>query len=189
MFHRVHNIVGKTKLLNGDCFCPNSASSAWCGKLQKLWLWFTWCLVMMYVYLALGLVVSRIFVAIMLLKTKPLFILTKELVYFLSQKYNQIAPLNVCGVCAQFSDQIKYLSVSLNASLTVDDDIQETSEIAVLCSKHAQRRICFVLSCSKHSVSYLSHANVCLPIVANTHRRVWRAYELHTLMPTGLCIA
>jgi len=46
----------------------------------------------------------------------------------------------------------------------------ETNEIAVLCSKQAQRHICSVLTCSKkYFISCLLHANVCLPTVEQIH--------------------
>jgi len=46
-------------------------------------------------------------------------------VFFLCQKYKQLAPSNdfLNGVRVQFSDQVKYLGVWINASLKDDDDI------------------------------------------------------------------
>jgi len=45
---------------------------------------------------------------------------------FCPKKYEQPAPSNVFenGVRVQFSDQVKYLGVSLNASLKDDNDVQ-----------------------------------------------------------------
>ena len=46
-------------------------------------------------------------------------------VHFYPKKYRQPAPSNVFlnGVRLQFSDQVKYLGLLLNASLTDDDDL------------------------------------------------------------------
>jgi len=59
----------------------------------------------------------------MLLKTKSIFIATKELVFICPKKYKQPAPSNVLlnGVCVQLSDKVKRL---LCASLKDDIDIQ-----------------------------------------------------------------
>jgi len=62
----------------------------------------------------------------MLLNTKSPLIASKQLVFFsFPIKYKQSAPCNVFlnGARVQFSDQVKYLGVWLNAPLKDDDDI------------------------------------------------------------------
>jgi len=90
----------------------------------------------------------------MLLNTKSLLVVTKQLVFFFApKKYKQPAPSNAFlnGVRVQFCDQVKYLGELLNAPLKDNDAIQRQvkSLYCPLCSKQALRHIQSVLSCSK----------------------------------------
>ena len=62
----------------------------------------------------------------MLLNTKTLSTATKQLRYLFVPKYKQPAPSKIFlnSVRVQFSDQVNYLGLLLNASLKDDNDIQ-----------------------------------------------------------------
>ena len=114
-----------------------------------------------------------------------------QLMFFLPQKYKQPAQSNFSfnGVCVQFSEpsDIPWCGPTTKC-LTEGWLYLETSEIAVLCSKQAQRHICSVFTCSKKNfIPCLLHANAWLSIVAQIHRLAWSTYALHT-MPAELCI-
>ena len=115
-----------------------------------------------------------IFVATMLLNTKSLLTVTKQLVFFFAQKSITTCPIKCFSkwcTCTIFRPS--------EISWCVDKCIikgwwwhSETSEITIglLCSKQTQRHFWSVLSCSKkHFISCLLHANVCLPIVEQIH--------------------
>jgi len=118
----------------------------------------------------------------MLLNTKSLLIVTKELVFFFAQKSitnlpHQMFFLN--GVRVQFLDQVKYVcgyGVWINASLKDDYDIQRQVK-SLYCAANKLRGTFDQCSpaVKKHFISCLLHANVCLLTVEQIHADQYEA--------------
>jgi len=112
-------------------------------------------------------------------------------VLFCPKKCKQPAPSNVFlnGVRAQFSDQVKYLGVWINASLKDDDDIQRQVK-SLYYATNKLRGTFDQCSPALKKLYFVPIACQCMlaNCGANTRRLVWSAYVLHITMPIELAL-
>jgi len=113
-------------------------------------------------------IVFWIFVMMMIAEHEIAFNCNKTIgVSFCPQRYNQPAPSNIFpnGVNVQFSDQVKYLCILLNASLKDDNDIQRQVKSLYCAANKLRSTFAQCSTAVKNTTACLLHANVCLPIV------------------------